>query len=81
MNTYRVRAGILNSKMAHELCRQADDTWEEFEIVLVDRGCQGDVTAVIEKDFRIGLEMSNTPNGVNSFLPKPLRWVVERTFA
>ncbi len=46
-----------------------------------DRGYQGDVDKDIEKDFGIELEASNTPNGVKGFLPKPLRWVVERTFA
>ena len=29
----------------------------------------------------IELEVSNTPNGTIGFMPKPLRWVVERTFA
>lgn len=29
----------------------------------------------------INLEVSNTPNGTKEFIPKPLRWVVERTFS
>lgn len=74
-------AGIHDSKMAHELCRQAYDTWEVLEKVLVDLGYRGDGAADIEKDFRIELEVSGTSNGVKGFLPKPLRWVVERTFA
>lgn len=60
-------AGIHDSKMAHELCRQADDTWEKLEKVLVDRGYQGDVAADIENDFGIELEVSNTPNGARDF--------------
>lgn len=60
-------AGIHDSKMANKLCRQPDDTWEELEKVLVDRGYRGDVAADIEKDFGIELEVSNTPNGVKFF--------------
>ena len=74
-------AGIHDSKMAHELCGLADDVWEDLRKVLCDRGYRGDVDKDIEKDFGIELEVSNTPNGVKGFLPKPLRWVVERTFA
>ena len=35
----------------------------------------------VKSDFIIELEVSNTPNGTEGFTPKPLRWVVERTFA
>nr|AAX16411.1 transposase [uncultured murine large bowel bacterium BAC 54B] len=74
-------AGIHDSRMAHDLCGLADDVWEDLRKVLSDRGYRGDVDKDIEKDFGIELEVSNTPNGVKGFLPKPLRWVVERTFA
>ncbi len=67
-------AGIHDSKMAHELCGLADDVWEDLRKVLCDRGYRGDVDKDIEKDFGIELEVSNTPNGVKGFLPKPLRW-------
>ena len=35
----------------------------------------------VKEDFNIEVEVSNTPNGTKGFTPKPLRWVVERTFA
>lgn len=54
--------------------------WEDLEKVFADTGYRGDVAIDIEKDFGIELEVSNTPNGVKGFLPKPLRWVVRRTF-
>ena len=41
----------------------------------------GGIAKDIEKDFAISLEVSNTPNGTKGFIPKPLRWVVERTFS
>ena len=35
----------------------------------------------VKEDFNIEVEVSNTPNGTKGFSPKPLRWMVERTFA
>ncbi|MDE6859047.1 MAG: hypothetical protein K2J65_01385 [Duncaniella sp.] len=35
----------------------------------------------IKRDFNIDIEVCSTSNGTNGFTPKPLRWVVERTFA
>lgn len=49
--------------------------------LLDDRGYRCDVAADIKKDFSIEIEISNTPNGIKGFVPKPFRWVVERTFA
>lgn len=43
------------------------------------RGYRGEFAKDIEKDFSINLEVSNTSNGTKGFIPKPLRWVVERT--
>ena len=48
---------------------------------LVDRGYRGELIENIKRDFNIDIEVSSTPNGTNGFTPKPLRWVVERTFA
>ena len=64
-------------------CEASENRWwyTNKKKVLSDRDYRGDVAADIEKDFGIELEVSNTPNGVKGFLPKPLRWVVERTFA
>ena len=47
----------------------------------MDRGYRGEIAEQVKSDFLIELEVSNTPNGTNGFTPKPLRWVVERTFA
>lgn len=74
-------ASIHYSHQAHPLCEMASEEWERLEKVLVDREYRGEVAADIEKDFSINLEVSNTPNGTNGFIPKPLRWVVERTFS
>ncbi|WP_290396645.1 transposase, partial [uncultured Bacteroides sp.] len=49
--------------------------------ILADRGYKGEIAEEIKRDFEIELEIANTPNGTRGFTPKPLRWVVERTFA
>ena len=67
--------------MAHELCGLADDVWEDLRKILSDRGYRGDVARDFEKDFGVEIEVSNTPNGIMGFLPRPLRWVLARTFA
>lgn len=74
-------AGIHDSHQAHPLCGMAAADWERLEKVLVDRGYRGEIAKDIEKDFSIQMEVSNTPNGTKGFIPKPLRWVVERTFS
>lgn len=74
-------AGVHDTKVVKELCEQTRFGWERLEKLLVDRGYRGDVIADIKKDFSIEIEVSNTPNGIKGFIPKPLRWVVERTFA
>ena len=74
-------ASVHDSHQAHPLCGLASDEWERLEKVLVDRGYRGEIAKDIEKDFSISLEVSNTPNGTKGFIPKPLRWVVERTFS
>ena len=47
----------------------------------MDRGYRGDIANQVKPDFMIELEVSNTPNGIKGFTPKPLRWIVERTFS
>lgn len=74
-------AGIHDVHFVKPVIESASSDWEDLEKVLVDRGYRGDTAKDIERDFSIDLEVSNTPNGVKGFIPKPLRWVVGRTFA
>ncbi len=74
-------AGRHDSKLAYPLCRQTSFFWLTLKKILVDRGYRGEIAEQIKSDFMIELEVSNTPNGTKEFAPKPLRWVVERTFA
>lgn len=74
-------AGKHDSKLAYPLCKQASFFWPTLKKVLVDRGYRGEIVNQVKSDFMIELEASNTPNGTRGFIPRPLRWVVERTFA
>lgn len=56
-------------------------TWRTLKKILSDRGYRGEIAEQIKQDLQIELEVSNTSDGVKGFTPKPLRWVVERTFA
>lgn len=73
-------AGRHDSKLAYPLCRQTSFFWPTIKKIIVDRGYRGEIAEQIKSDFMIELEVSNTPNGTKGFTPKPLRWVVERTF-
>lgn len=70
-----------DSKLALRLCQVTAYTWRTLRKILSDRGYRGEVIEHVKQDLQIELEVSNTPNGVKGFTPKPLRWVVERTFA
>lgn len=74
-------AKIHDSHLASPLCGQVSDAWPTIRKGLVDRGYRGNLVDEIKKVFDIDIEVCATPNGVNGFTPKPLRWVVERTFA
>ncbi len=74
-------AGKHDSRLAYPLCRQTSFFWPTLKKILVDRGYRGDIPDQVKSDFMIELEVSNTPDGTKGFTPKPLRWVVERTFA
>lgn len=70
-----------DSKLAYPLCEDTAFFWPTLRKILVDRGYRGEVADKVKEDFNIEVEVSNTPNGTKGFTPKPLRWVVERTFA
>lgn len=70
-----------DSKLAHGLMARTKYVWLNIKKVLADRGYKGEIAEEIKRDFDIELEIANTPNGTRGFTPKPLRWVVERTFA
>ena len=74
-------AGIHDSHLAVTLCEKVDDAWPTVKKGLVDRGYRAKQVEEIKNDFDIDIEVCTTPNGVNGFTIKPLRWVVERTFA
>lgn len=74
-------AGRHDSKLAYPLCKRTSFFWPTLKKILVDRGYRGEIADQVRSDFMIELEVSNTPNGTKGFTPKPLRWVVERTFA
>ena len=74
-------AGIHDSHLAWPVCEQVSDAWPSVRKGLVDRGYRGQIVDDIKRDFNIDIEVCSTPNGANGFTPKPLRWVVERTFA
>lgn len=74
-------AGIHDSRLAHKLVGRTKDVWITIKKILADRGYRGEIIDAVKNDFDIDLEVSNTPNGIKGFTPKPLRWVVERTFA
>lgn len=74
-------AGMHDSHLAAPVCEQVSDTWPSVRKGLVDRGYRGQLVEDIKRDFDIDIEVCSTPNGANGFTPKPLRWVVERTFA
>lgn len=71
-------AGVHDSRLASPVCEQVSDAWPSVRKGLVDRGYRGELIENIKRDFDI--EVCSTPNGTNGFTPKPLRWVVERTF-
>lgn len=70
-----------DSKLAFRLCQVTAYTWRTLKKILSDRGYRGEIAEQVKQDLQIELEVSNTPDGVKGFTPKPLRWVVERTFA
>ena len=70
-----------DSRMVEKLVERTSFVWLTLKKILADRGYRGEVADTVKKDFDIELEISNTPNGTKGFAPKPLRWVVERTFA
>lgn len=74
-------AATHDSHLAEPLCAQVDDAWPTVRKCLVDRGYRGKLVDRIKDELDIDIEVCSTPNGVNGFTPKPLRWVVERTFA
>ena len=74
-------AGRHDSKLAHGLVARTKYVWLTIKKILADRGYKGEIAEEIKRDFEIELEIANTPNGTRGFTPKPLRWVVERTFA
>lgn len=74
-------ASVHDCRQAYPLCAMVAADWERLEKILVDRGYRGEIDKDIKRDFQIDLSVSNTPNGTKGFIPKPLRWVVERTFA
>ena len=74
-------AGKHDSRLAYPLCGQTSFFWPTLKKILVDRGYRGDIPDQVKSDFMIELEVCNTPDGTKGFTPKPLRWVVERTFA
>ena len=74
-------AGRHDSKLAHGLVARTKYVWITIKKVLADRGYKGEIAEEIKRDFEIELEIANTPNCTRGFTPKPLRWVVERTFA
>lgn len=74
-------AGKHDSKLVDKLIESTSFVWITIKKILADRGYRGEIADAVKKDFDIELEISNTPNGTKGFTPKPLRWVVERTFA
>ena len=81
LGRYVSSAGIHDSRLASPVCEQVSDAWPSVRKGLVDRGYRGELIENIKRDFNIDIEVCSTPNGTNGFTPKPLRWVVERTFA
>lgn len=81
LGRYVSRAGIHDSRLATPVCEQVSDAWPSVRKGLVDRGYRGELIENIKLDFNIDIEVCSTPNGTNGFSPKPLRWVVERTFS
>lgn len=74
-------AAIHDSRLARPICRQVDDAWPIVRKGLLDRGYRGKLVEEIRCELGMDIEVCSTPNGTNGFTPKPLRWVVERTFA
>ncbi len=80
LGRYVSSAGIHDSRLASPVCEQVSDAWPTVRKGLVDCGYRGELIENIKRDFNIDIEVCSTPNGTNGFTPKPLRWVVERTF-
>ncbi len=81
LGRYVSSAGIHDARLASPVCEQVSDAWPSVRKRLVDRGYRGELIENIKRDFNIDIEVCSTPNGTNGFTPKPLRWVVERTFS
>lgn len=56
--------------------------WSRLEKILADGGYEGaDFQAWIQQTFDVELEISLRSTSKRGFVPVPIRWVVERTFA
>lgn len=68
---------------AKTLLEQTDeDLWQRMAKLMADEGYAGaDFQAWVEDTFGVPLEISQRPPGQKGFVPQPIRWVVERTFA
>ena len=77
---YAVHRFMIPIRLTHCVMQQTE-SGNGLKRFLLTGGYRGEIAKDIEKDFAISLEVSNTPNGTKGFIPKPLRWVVERTFS
>jgi putative transposase len=60
----------------------AEELWQRAEKIMADEGYAGvDFQAWVEETFEVVLEIVQRPPGQKGFVPQPIRWVVERTFA
>ena len=62
--------------------RTAECLWQRMEKIMADEGYAGvDFQAWVDENFDVVLEISVRPPDQKGFVPQPIRWVVERTFA
>ena len=56
--------------------------WQRLEKILADEGYAGDdFESWVKQTFGVDLEIARRPPDQKGFVPLPIRWVVERTFA
>lgn len=68
---------------AKTLLSQAQDwLWTRLEKIMVDEGYDGqEFQSWVEDTFGVVLDIAVRPPDQKGFVPQPIRWVVERTFA
>lgn len=64
------------------LLKVPDQLWQRLAKILADEGYAGDeFTIWVKQTFEVELNIAKRPADQKGFVPLPIRWVVERTFA